>query len=146
MTTATTIIMTMTMITIIVMTTKHTLTRNLLQIKMQFIDTSIPIMDMITVTIMIMHIPINMTMTMTIMTITITNIMIIIMGKEKRVKAVLLQTCSKTRMEMQTAKHSITFISSSDLSRTLLEISKKRLILTNSLSKKSWPILRLSRR
>jgi len=101
---------------------------------------------LITTMTMIMHILMTTSMTMIIM-ITTTSIMttITITAREKRERAVLLLTCSKIRLETQMVKHLITFISSSDLCPILRELSKKRLILTNSLSKKSWPILRPSR-
>jgi hypothetical protein len=100
--------------TIIVMITILTVTKNLWQIKMQFIDTSI--LSIITITIMHIVMTISTTMIIMIMT-TVTNIMtIIITVKEKRGKDVLLQTCSKIRLEILTGKHSITFTSNSDLS------------------------------
>jgi hypothetical protein len=104
------------MTTIIIMTMRLTVTKNLWQIKMQFIDTSI--LSINTITIMIMHIVMTISTTMIIMIMTTaTNIMtIIITAKEKRGKDVLLQTCSKIRQEILTGKHSITFTSNSDLS------------------------------
>ena len=128
--------------TIMIMTTamsmNHTIIKSLLPTKKQSIDTSILIMITKMATATIIH------MTMIIM-ITITDtIIIIIMVKEKRERVAPLQTCLKISQAIQMAKLSITFINNLGLSQTPLEHLRKRPILTNSLSKKSWPIPRLS--
>ena len=131
--------------TIMIMTTamsmNHTIIKSLLPTKKQSIDTSILFMITKMTTTTIMHMTMIIMITITDM---ITDTIIIIMVKEKRERVAPLLTCSKISQAIQMAKLSITFINNLGLSQTPLEHLRKRPILTNSLSKKSWLILRLS--
>lgn len=115
-----------------------TITKSLLQKRVQFIDTSIQIMSMTTLTTMITHTIMHTTMN----TITVT---IIIMERGEKERVAHLQICSKISQATQMAKLLTISISNSGLSQIPLELLKKRLIPTNSLCRNLCHILMLNR-
>ncbi len=121
--------------------------KNLSQKKVQHIGTSIQRMKLSTLTITITHTTIIMiimisTMIMIMIIITIT---VIITERGKKERVVRLQKCSKINQVTQMGRRLTTSINNLDSSQIPQELLKKRLILINSLCRKSCPILRLNR-